>query len=293
MQHDNPRLGAIFIVVSAFMFAAMGAAIKTLSDTLPSEMTVFFRNLFGLAALAPFALRRGLRGLRTHRWRHHVLRALAGLGSMYCFFYAIAHMHLAEAVLLSYTTPLFTPLIALFWLNEPFTRRLIAAVLVGFSGVLLILQPGAGALSWISLVGLASGLFAAVALVTVRRMTGTEPITRIVFYFGAISTVVSAVPLTWAWHTPSAHDLRLLLLVGALATLGQLALTKGYSLGPAARVGPFTYVAVVFAALWGWLLWSEVPTLLLATGALCIIAGGALALGGLALKPTASGQDTA
>lgn len=277
MRQENPRLGALFAVIAALMFASVGALIKIVSTTLPNEMIVFFRNLFGLLALAPM-LRAGLRGLRTGVFRWHLLRAASGLTAMYCFFYAIAHLDLAVAVLLSYTTPLFAPVIAWAWLKEPVPRALRGAVLVGFAGVALILKPGLAAFSLASVVGLAAGLFAALALITVRRMAGTEPITRIVFYFGFIGTFVSAIPLTWAWTTPDGDSLWALALIGLLATVGQLFLTKAYALAPVARVGPFTYASVVFAACYGWLLWGQVPDALSYAGTALVVAGGMIAM---------------
>ncbi len=279
MRQENHRLGALFAVAAALMFASMGAAIKVVSVDLPNETIVFFRNLFGLLALAPLLLREGRGNLRTVCFRLHVLRGISGLAAMYCFFYAIAHLHLAEAVLLSYTTPLFAPLIALAWLGEPIPRRLRMAVMVGFAGVIFVLKPGPLSFSSVALIGLASGLFAALALITVRRMSGTEPIVRIVFYFGLISTLVSAVPLVWSWTGVNPRQLGLLLAIGMMATAGQLCMTKAYALAPAARVGPFTYASVIFAAVYGWLFWRQLPDVLSFAGTLLVVSGGALAFG--------------
>ncbi|MGH8488552.1 MAG: DMT family transporter, partial [Gammaproteobacteria bacterium] len=110
-----------------------------------------------------------------------------------------------------------------------------------------------------AMIGALSGLLAAVAMVSVRGMSATEPTVRTVFYFSAISTVVSTVPLLWAWRTPTVPALALMALAGFFATKGQLLLTRGYALAPAARVGPYTYTTVIFASAIGWILWSEVP----------------------------------
>src|SRR5690349_17761617 len=113
------RRGALYAVASGACFAVMGAFIKLASRELSNEMVVFFRNLFGLCLLAPWLLlRSGVAGLRTQRLPGHLLRAAFGLTSMYCFFYGIAHLPLAEAMLLTYSMPLFIPFIAWIWLGE-------------------------------------------------------------------------------------------------------------------------------------------------------------------------------
>jgi len=278
-------LGAAFIIAGEFCFASMGVGIRVVSAELPNEMIVFGRNLIGLLILAPWLLRRGIRDVRTRVPGLHLLRAAAGVSAMYCFFYALANMPLAEAMLLKLTAPVFMPLIAMLWLHEQVTALLWVALGIGFAGVLLILDPqlggaGAGALAGVSpvaLIGLAGGLLAALAKVTVRRLSRTEPPVRIVFYFALIAGLISAVPLPWAWQTPSPAALLWIAAIGGCATLGQLALTRGLSLAPASRMGPFGYSAVVFGAGYGWLLWSEPLTWGMIGGSLLIAVAGILA----------------
>jgi drug/metabolite transporter (DMT)-like permease len=270
-------LGAAFIVCGELMFASMGVCIRSVSDTLPNESVVFFRNLLGLALLAPWLLRRGSGGLGTRVAHLHLLRGLAGVSAMYCFFYAIAHIPLAEAMLLKLTSPLFIPMVALLWLNESVTPRVWLAVGIGFGGVLLILHPGLAGISRVALIALLGGVFAAVAKVTVRRLSRTEPALRIVFYFALTGTLISSVPLLWAWRTPAAEDLAWLLGVGLLATMGQLCLTAGMSRAPAARMGAFGYFSVIFGAAYGWLLWDERLMWWTVAGSLLIFMSGLLA----------------
>jgi drug/metabolite transporter (DMT)-like permease len=120
-------------------------------------------------------------------------------------------------------------------------------------------------------------LLAAVAKVTVRRLSRSEPPARIVFYFALFASVASSVPLLWAWQTPSAGAWLWLLGIAVSATLGQLCLTRGLSLAPASRMGTFGYFAVVFGAAYGWLIWDESLTWSLAAGTLLIAAAGLLA----------------
>lgn len=255
----------------------MGATIKLLSAQLPSEVIVFFRNFMGLIVLFPWLVRHGLQGLVTDQLRWHLLRALAGLGAMYCFFYSLAHLQLAEAVLLALTSPFFMPLIALFWLGEPVPVKVRWAIGIGFLGVALILQPGFDAISAVAPIALMGAALAALAKVTVRRLSVSESSALIVFYFGIVATLVSAIPLTWAWVTPEPNTWILVVALGVFATAGQLLMTRAFALAPAGQIGPFTYVAVIFASLYGWLWWGEVIEPMMVYGALLIVAAGMLA----------------
>jgi len=279
-QHSHRHLlrGALLVIAAELMFASMGAVIKDLSTELPTEMLVFFRNAFGLAFLLPLLARRGVPGLGTRVLHLHVLRALAGLSAMYCFFYALSELQLANAVILKLTAPIFIPLIAATWLREDIDAAIITAVVAGFIGVTLIVRPPGGHLDAVALIGLAGGALVALAKVTIRRLTRTEPATRIVFYFGLVATVVSTVPLSWSWRMPSAHAWLLLALLGVLATSGQLLMTRGYASAPVARVGTFTYASVLFAAVYGWWFWGERWDLWAAMGAVLIVAAGILAV---------------
>jgi drug/metabolite transporter (DMT)-like permease len=276
-RHRDVLLGAALAVAAELLFASMGAAIKVVSETLPNESVVFFRNAFGLLVLLPLLVRGGLPGLRTSVLPLHLLRAGAGLGAMYCFFYAIANIPLAEAVLLKMTAPLFLPLIAFLWLRERMPAGVGIAVAIGFAGVALILQPGFSEVSTVAWVALLGGALAALAKATVRRLGATEPGPRIVFYFAVIATAASAVPAAAIWVTPAPEAWAWLLAIGMLATGGQLLMTRAYALAPASRVGPYTYASVLFATAYGWLFWGEILDILTAAGAALVIAAGVLA----------------
>lgn len=271
--------GALFILASEFLLVSMGALIKTLAQDLPNETIVFFRNLFGLAVLVPFLARGGIKRLRTTVLPLHLLRAAAGLSAMYCFFYAIGHIRLADAMLLKFTVPIFIPVIAWLWLSEHITRRAIFCLLLGFAGVLLILKP-AGDVNWVLLVALAGSFFAALAKTAIRRLSHSEPAARVVFYFAFFAVGVSSVPLAWAWQTPDAGQWLLLLALGPLATLGQLLMTRGYSAAPASQVGLFSFSAVLFGAAYGWLFWGELWDWLSLGGAFLVATAGASMLRG-------------
>lgn len=293
MQHDNLTRGAAFMLAACLTFAAAGALIKQVSGALPNEMVVFFRNLIGLLVLAPWFIGRGPRYFATRHPGNHFLRAFTGLIAMYCYFYAVANMSLAEAVLLNYTAPLFIPLVALFWLGESFSSRLWWPILIGFAGIGLVLKPGASLFAPAAWIGLAAGVFTALSMVGIRHLTNTEPATRVVFYFSLLSTLASTVPLAWTWQTPSASVWLPLFLIGLLSTAGQILMTCAYSYAPAGQVGPFLYAIVVFAGLFGWMFWSEIPDWLSLAGAVLVAVAGILAIrmAGMQAAPPADAPE--
>ena len=275
---NSPLAGALYVLSASFTFAAMGALIKVVSTSLPNEMVVFFRNFCALVFILPWIwYSRSLGGIKTSFFQLHLLRSVAGLSAMYCFFYSIAHLQLSEACLLASTAPLFIPVIAWIWIREPVVRKVRGAIIIGFIGIILILKPGIGVFQPIAIVGLASGMFAALAMVCIRRMSVSEPTIRIVFYFSALGTMMSAVPIIWSWQSPQPKIWFLLVLIGIMAAVGQILLTKGYSLAPAAQIGPLTYGNVVFATFLGWLFWGESLDALTWAGAVLICIAGIIA----------------
>lgn len=266
------------MVTSALLFAGMGATVKIAAAELPNAQVVFLRNFMGLLALLPWLVHARGEAWRTSILRHHVIRGLAGLAAMYCFFFAIRYLRLSEAVLLNYSLPLFMPLIERVWLREPIPRRLWRGLALGFAGVLFVLKPGLGIFQPVALVGLCAAMFGAVAQVGIRRLTASEPAVRIVAWFGVIASLASAPAALLAWSAPSAALWLVLILMGVLASVAQLFLTAAYAQAPAGQVGPFVYSSVVFAALLDYLLFGGLPDALSAVGAVLVIGAGVLTL---------------
>lgn len=275
---DDLRRAALLMTTAGLLFAGMGVGVKLSAAALPNTMVVFFRNAVGLVALLPWLVPLGAEGLRTERFFDHLPRVIFGLLSMYCFFWAIGRLPLSDAVLLNYSLPLFVPLIEGPWLGEPIPRRIWGPILLGLGGIVLVLKPGVGVFQPAAGVAALSAVFAGAAQVGVRRLTDTEPTRRIVFYFAALATIVSAAPLPWSWRTPPVSLWPALVAMGVLATLGQLVMTKAYSCAPAARVGPFMYTSVVFAAALDWAFWGALPDGFSVAGSALVVAAGVLAL---------------
>ena len=273
--NDQPLKGALLLVLGEGLLAVMAAMIKHLSDHLDTEVIVFARNLFGLLILLPIIASRGGFGqLRTRFLHLHMIRGFTGVTAMFCFFYTIGHIALAEAVLVKMTVPFFLPIVAWLWLREVISVRTWLAIIGGFAGVAVIMDVSSGSVNPVMWVALAGAAIMSVAKVSIRRMAVSEPAQRVVFYFALFATLFSALPLPWASTLPAGSDYLWLFAIGLVATGGQYAMTTAYQIARPGQVGVYNYSSVVWAALLGWMFWGE--TLVLATliGTLLIVAAG-------------------
>lgn len=283
-----------WMLVAAALFALMGVLVKHLSVQFSSAELVFYRSVFGLVAIwivIAASHRRLLAPLATPHARAHVWRGLSGFSALVLFFYAIARLPLATAVTLNYTAPLFLAGLSAWWLKERHGRGLVAAVLLGFVGIVLLLQPQVDGRAWVpALAGLVSGMLAAVAYVNVKSLGRLgEPEWRVVFYFTLLSTLGGAAWMAAAgFHRPQAADWPWLVGIGVTATLAQLALTRAYHRGRTLTVGALAYSTVGFSAIYGVVLFGEHLPMLAWAGMAAVAAAGILAVRAAAPAPADS-----
>lgn len=249
------------LTLSALLFSVMGICIRYASHTVDNYTIVFFRNVVGLILFLPFIFKQGTSFVKTEKLWMHTWRSIVGLAAMYGFFYAIAHLKLSNAMVFTYSSPIFIPLIAWLFLKEKITTAMLCAAGLGFIGVFCVAKPDQGLLNWISIVGISSSLLASMAFVTVRALTQTEPPERIVFYFCFIGSLLSVIPMFWVWRPYHLQELLFLIGAGILANVSQIFMSHAYRLAPAGQIAPVNYIAIIFAGIWGFLLWNEVPDL--------------------------------
>ncbi|RUO79633.1 DMT family transporter [Pseudidiomarina taiwanensis] len=271
-------LASSLVLAAELCFAGVSALVKYLSTDVAAEQLVFFRSLMAFIILLPWLWRKGFSAFRTSAWRFHLTRGLAGVAAMYLFFYALGVLPLAHATLTLLLSPFIIPIIGRVWLGEQVLKQTWLAIIVGFAGVFIFLNPLGQNLSPVLLVAFIAAILAAYTKTLIRRMSRTESSSKIVFYFAAIATLVSAIPLLWRGEALATEHLVAVIAMGVLAVSGQLAMTKAFALAPAARVGVFTYSSVIFASLIGFWIWHEAITLYMIVGALIIIMAGYLEL---------------
>ncbi|ALG73664.1 S-adenosylmethionine uptake transporter [Azospirillum thiophilum] len=263
-------------LIAILLFAAMDTLIKVLTADYPVPQLMFVRSLVAFLLVGGYTLVRGggIAAMRTRRPWGHVWRAFAGLISMGCFFYAFRELPLADVYVLSFAGPLFITALSAPLLGEPVGWRRWAAVVVGFGGVVVMAQPSAGAPLVPVLVGLVAALFYALAALAVRGLSRTETSASIVLYLLLTTTVVSGALAVPVWTAPTAFGLGLMSLVGVLGAGAQVLLTQAFRRAPPAVVAPFEYTGMVWASLFGWLVFGDLPTVPVLVGAMVIIGSG-------------------
>ncbi|MDF2823439.1 MAG: protein of unknown function transrane [Mycobacterium sp.] len=275
---ENLVLGAALTTAAFFCVAVVSALAKVSGQYTSTGVLLLTQNALCLAAILPVALRGGVSQLRTGAFPLHLLRALAGTACWYSLFFAITQIPLANATLLTYSAPLWMPLIA--W---AVTRARVAAatwmgVGLGFLGVLLVLQPQATSFGSGEAFALAGALFLATAMMSVRWLGATETTVRVLFYYFLLSTVLSVPIAVVDWQPVPATVWPWLLGLGVAQLLSQALIVWAYRYASAEKVGPFIYSVIVFTALIDWLVWDHRPTLFMYLGMVLVIGGGIVAV---------------
>ena len=273
-------MGALWMLVAGFLFGCMGVFVKLGAEYFSNTELVFYRSFIGLIIMYGIVLQRG-GSIVTPQWRSHLWRGISGSIALLLFFYCITVLPLATAVTLNYTSPLFLTLLLMLVLGERFHAPLTIAIALGFVGMILLLHPTLERDQLIpGLLGLISGFFAGIAMLNVRELGRSgEPEWRVVFYFSLIATLISAAAMLLdTIHPLTCASLPILLGLGCSATLAQLALTRAYSTGKTLVASSLSYSAVLFATLFGIMLWGETLSLHSWIGMLLIVSSGVASL---------------
>lgn len=267
------------MVAAAFFFSLMSLIVKRLGEHIPTAQIVFARSAVMLAVAWATVRRAGV-PVWGRRRSLLVLRALAGFAALFCFFYAVPRLPLADVTVIHFTNPAFTAVIAAVALGEAMGRREIAGLLLCLAGVVLVARPtflfGAATTSLNPVAvgaALCGAVFSSVAYTTIRKLRETDHHLVVIFYFPLLSTPLS-IPLMVGhavWPTPL--EWVLLSLVGVVTFVAQVFLTQGLHRERAGRAMSISYIQVVFAALWGFVVFGESPGLLGVAGAALVFVG--------------------
>ncbi len=252
--------GILFKVISVALFAIMEAVAKTLTPDYPVLQTVFFRFFFAFVPLLPFIIRDGgIMALKTRRLGAHFSRGLLGVAAMFLFFYSFSRLPLTVTSSIAFAAPLIMTALAGPFLGESVGARRWAAVMIGFVGVLIVMKPGPQLFDPAALAAIAGAACSAVTATLVRSLTRTEHSSTIVFYFTLSGTMAGLVLLPFVWVTPTFVDFCLLVGVGILGGLAQMAMTTSLRRAPVAVTAPFEYTKLLWASGFDLVLWATLP----------------------------------
>lgn len=265
--------GALYMTLASAFFALMNACVRYAAEAgLDATQIAFFRNFFALLWMVPWVLRTRFAAVKTRRLRGHLLRGVVSLGSMNFWFWSLAVLPLAQATALNFTFPLFGTILAALVLKEKVRARRWTATLVGFLGVVVILQPWGQTMEWAALLPIIAAVFMATSSVLVKTLSSTEGPGTMVFYMNLVMTPLSLIPAAFYWVWPDLATCGVVVLLGFFAAISHVMLTRAYVRADASAMQPFDYLRLPFVALIGFLLFGEIPDPWLWPGA-AIIAG--------------------
>lgn len=246
------------MALAMVLFGVMAVCIRLASQQLHAFEIAFFRNLFGFLVLLPILFRHGPSLLRTNKLGFYVVRCLVGMVSMLAGFWAIVNLPLAQAIALSYSTPLFVTIGAVIVLGEIVRARRWSAVIVGFLGVLVIVRPGSDAFTSASLVALLAAVASASVAISIKFLSRTEHPDAIVIWTTLLWIPMSLVPALTVWEMPVGITWLWIVLAGLLGSTAHMCWTRALRLGDASMLTPISFLQIIVVAIAGWLLFGEV-----------------------------------
>jgi drug/metabolite transporter (DMT)-like permease len=276
IQKSRLGIAILFIIIACLCYTAMAICVKMALPTSPIPIIVFIRFLSLFILMLPFIAASGGRVLQANRPWLLIGRGVIGVLGISLFYFALDNIPLAIAILLSSTEPIFIPFVFRFARGTKILPKLYYGIIVGLVGVALILHPTAGYFQLATLLALGAGLCRAFSISMVRIATKSDDITTIMFYFFAVGLVVSGFYSIMSWHHPAEFAWWWMIGSGVASFLFQFAITKSLSFAPARIMGPFNYLAVVFAAMADWVFWGIGISWYVGVGIILVILGAVL-----------------
>ncbi len=271
----HPLRAAGFMFASTLSFGVMAIAIRLASASLHTFEIAFFRNFFGLLAVLPLLIGTGRAALRTTQLPKYFVRCAIGIGSMLAGFWAIGHLPLAQAISLSYSTPVFVTIAAAVFLHEHVRARRWAAVALGFLGVLVIVRPGSADFSTGTLIALLAAVLSGIVAIQIKQLSRVDAANTIVLYTYLFWVPMSLLPALFVWEWPVGIAWLWVIAAGLFGTGGQVLWTHALKLGEVSALTPISFMQLPLVAAAGWLLFDEAVDAWTWVGAAIILASNA------------------
>ena len=273
---DNIAAGIGLILASVLLLSSLDAAAKYVSERYPVLQVVFLRSLFGvIPVLVMVAVRRQWAQLRARAFGGHALRGALSLVAMGLFFASLQEMSLPDATALFFVAPLLMTALSVPLLKETVGIRRWCAIVVGLVGVLIIVRPGGGVFGWAALLPMGAALCYSLIVICTRFVGRTETAPAMSLWYAAVPIAVTGASMPWLWVAPEPEHWPVFLATGLLGGSGVLLMSFAYRVAPVGVLAPFDYTALLWAALWGWVIWADLPDAWTIAGA-CVVAASGL-----------------
>ena len=265
------QLGFLYMFLSIIGFSLMDIIVKWSVDY-PVGQVLFFRGFFGIIFYFLIIPRERIKNFyQTERPGLHCLRCVSGLIAIVAIFIALRKLPLATVVSISFAAPIFTTILSIFLLSERVGIYRWLAVIVGFLGILIITEPGISELNIYYIFPIIFCLGLSYVAITLRQLSTTEPVWLISLFFSIAITLMSLLTLPWGWVMPSSNHFLILSLIGIFGGASNLWLSQSYKYSEVSLVTPLKYLTLVFAIIFGYFIWGEIPTLKTLVGALLVV----------------------
>ena len=265
------QLGFLYMFLSICAFSLMDVIVKW-SVEYPIGQVLFFRGFFGIIFYFFVIPRVRLHNFyKTKRPGLHALRCISGLIALVAIFIALRKLPLATVVSISFAAPIFTTIFSIFLLSEKVGIFRWMAVIIGFIGILVITEPGISQLNIYYIFPIIFCLGLSYVAISIRQLSTTEPVWLISFYFSLSITLLSLITIPQGWVMPNLKHFILLSLVGVFGGVANLWLSQSYKYSEVSLVTPLKYLALVFAIIFGYFIWDEIPTVKTLAGAFLVI----------------------
>lgn len=279
-------MSALILIIAIFLFDVQGALIKHIGTQYPVEQIAFFRNMFGIVPyffMLCFAKNWRQQGkfLGMSRWRLGVGRGFLLFFAQLCFYYSLLHMQLATATTLAFSGPLFVTLLSIPLLGHTVGWWRALAVLIGFSGVIMVMQPSQDAFSWVAILPIGAAFFYALTSLTARFFDSDVPTALISIYASCGAMVLASLfgLLQGNWVMPESFSTWLwFLAMGMAGGAAVLLMITAYRMNDPSSLAPFEYFGIPFSFILGWVFFNEAPFDSLIPGVFFIVSGGLIVL---------------
>ncbi|KAB0285642.1 DMT family transporter [Vibrio fortis] len=264
--------GIFLALFSTALFTLVGALVRQLSDSYDAFQILFFRQLVFVLLLVP-AMRNNMKVLlKPNRVRFHILRILGAFTALYLGFVTVSNIAFADATALGFLQVIFVALIARLALKEEVTMRRCLTITIGFTGVMLVVQPSFTGNEFVYVMtGVAAAFGAAIAVICVRAVAQTEPKITLLSYQAVCVGLIALIPAIDQWQTPTIEDLLWLLSIGVISSIAQYVGISAYKWAEANIIANVEYVKIIYSVLIGWMLFSELPNMWAFVGVLTIL----------------------
>lgn len=272
---NNVARGTVYIIIASLLFALGSTSAKFAASELNVFTLVFWANLWMFILMCGVvSFKRPVGGIATKRLPEHFLRSIFTYAALVTYFYALARIPFANAVILQSTGPIFLPILAFLVHRRLSDRYVWLGVLISFVGVIMIIQPGHVGMSLGDVSAVLAGLGGAAAALVIWSLSTTEPPDRQMFYFSLFALLLSAIPLPWTWQWLDMTQLVQVMFIATFTIAGQFFYAKAFSTAPGDKVITWSYMLIVFTSVIGFLVWAE-PILAATVGGAALVVGGA------------------